>query len=146
MKHPQPDLQKPPSSLSSPKAEHDAAGPESPAGPIVELALEDILPETFDGPTSDNLHELPVAAPASVATLTNSPGCRPASSATPAKRTGQSKGSAGAERPAVTSVRRARPVRVDAWAEPASASWTRTRRTVRKVRRTPRSTDWALPF
>lgn len=38
------------------------------------------------------------------------------------------------------------PARVDAWSEPAPASWSRTRRIVRKVRRESRGTDWALPF
>ena len=37
-------------------------------------------------------------------------------------------------------------VRVDAWATPASVSWTRTRKTIRKVSRRPQSTDWALPY
>lgn len=37
-------------------------------------------------------------------------------------------------------------VHTDAWATPASVSWTRTRKTMRKVSRRPQSTDWALPY
>ena len=72
-----------------------------------------------------NLHELPLHVPS----LTNSPRCAPA--AHPTKP---------------TTPRRVRTVRVDAWAVPASVNWSRARTTVRKVNRSARSTDWALPF
>ena len=71
--------------------------------------------------------------PVAVRSLTNSPRCEPQRETAPRPK------------------RRLRKVRVDAWAEPASVSWTRHRTTVRKVSRSPRSTvscstDWALPF
>ena len=78
----------------------------------------------------DNLHELTLHVP----TLTNSPRCVPARSAQPSN----------GKNP--TTPRRVRTVRVDAWAVPASANWSRTRTTIRKVNRGTRSTDWALPF
>lgn len=68
--------------------------------------------------------------PVPVRSITNSPRCAPASVAKS------------------TRPRQARTVRVDAWAVPASANWSRVRTTttVRKVRRGTPSTDWALPF
>lgn len=78
----------------------------------------------------DNLHELTLHVP----TITNSPRCVPARSAQPSN----------GKNP--TAPRRVRTVRVDAWAVPASANWSRTRTTIRKVNRGTRSTDWALPF
>ncbi len=69
-----------------------------------------------------NLHEFPLRVPS----ITNSPGCTPARRSVPP--------------------RRVRPVRVDAWAVPASVSWTRTRTTLRKVNRHSHATDWSLPF
>ena len=72
-----------------------------------------------------NLHELPLHVP----TLTNSPRCAPA-----------------AEPTKPITPRRVRTVRVDAWAVPASVNWSRARTAVRKVNRSTRSTDWALPF
>jgi hypothetical protein len=75
-----------------------------------------------------NLRELPLHVP----TLTNSPRCAPATRST---------------KPTTpTTPRRARTVRVDAWAVPASVNWSRARTAVRKVNRSARSTDWALPF
>ena len=77
----------------------------------------------------------------SVATLTNSPGCRPAAVAPSADAT-----------PGARPIRRARSVRVDAWSTPAPANWGRARRTVRKVQGRARakggtaSADWSLPF
>ena len=77
-----------------------------------------------------NLHELPLHVP----TITNSPRCVPT----------QSVQTANPKKP--TTPRRVRTVRVDAWAVPASANWSRTRTMVRKVNRGTRSIDWALPF
>lgn len=77
-----------------------------------------------------NLHELQLHVP----TITNSPRCVPIR---PAQTSNQKKS---------TTPRRIRTVRVDAWAVPASANWSRTRTTVRKVNRGTRGTDWALPF
>jgi hypothetical protein len=70
--------------------------------------------------------------PREVPTLTNSPGCVPAAVPRASK--------------ALRGPRRAPKVRVDAWAVPAAASWSRTRSTVRKISRRPRSKGWALPF
>jgi hypothetical protein len=78
----------------------------------------------------DNLRELTLHIP----TITNSPRCVPARSARPSRQKNP------------TTPRRVRTVRVDAWAVPASANWSRTQTTVRKVNRGSRSTDWALPF
>jgi len=83
-------------------------------------------PQAAGDPTPDNVHDLPLRVPS----LTNSPGCRPAF---PKMRTN-------------APLRRVRSVRVDAWAAPASATWTRTRKTVRKINRQSQSTNWALPF
>jgi hypothetical protein len=69
-----------------------------------------------------NLHEFPPPVPS----ITNSPGCTPARRSVPP--------------------RRARPVRVDAWAVPVSVSWTRTGTMLRKVNRHSHATNWALPF
>ena len=66
--------------------------------------------------------------PLQVPSITNSPRCAPSQPVKP------------------TVPRRVRPVRVDAWAVPASANWSRTRTTLRKVNPGTRSTDWALPF
>jgi len=76
--------------------------------------------DASDTPT--HIHEFPRPVPS----ITNSPGCTPARMS--------------------VSPRRVRPVRVDAWAVPASVSWTRTRMTLRKVSRHSHATDWALPF
>jgi hypothetical protein len=86
----------------------------------------ELNPDMKADPT--NLHELPLHVP----TLTNSPRCAPATR--PTKPT------------TPTTPRRVRTVRVDAWAVPASVNWSRARTAVRKVNRSARSTDWALPF
>ena len=89
--------------------------------------------ETEDPEESEpiaNLHELRLHVP----TITNSPRCVPTR---PAQASNQKKS---------TTPRRVRTVRVDTWAVPASANWSRTRTTVRKVNRGTRGTDWALPF
>jgi hypothetical protein len=78
----------------------------------------------------DSLHEIQLHVP----TITNSPRCVPA-------RSGQS-----SNQMKPTTPRRMRTVRVDAWAVPASANWSRTRTMVRKVNRGTRSNEWALPF
>lgn len=78
-------------------------------------------PESPEAPL-DNVHELPLIHHIETPSLTNSPGCTP------------------------TAPWRMRTVRVDAWSVPASANWTRTRRTVRKVNRSEKKADWALPF
>jgi hypothetical protein len=86
-------------------------------------------PATDPSPTAQpTLPEQPLEVP----TLTNSPGCVPA--AVPRESDG------------LRGPRRARAVRVDAWAVPAAASWSRTRSTVRKISRQPRAKGWALPF
>jgi hypothetical protein len=80
--------------------------------------------EPSDQGRSSTARDLPLQVPS----ITNSPRCAPA-------------------KPLAPNVPRlVRPVRVDAWAVPASANWSRTRSTIRKVSRTSRSTDWALPF
>lgn len=103
---------------------------------------------------ADYVHAVP---PATVS-LTNSPGCTPAGpiaqqSETTSMLSGTDDHAQGRRD---LRVRPMRTVRVDAWATPASASWGRTRPTVRKVnnQRTratsrasaARSTDWGLPF
>ena len=91
-----------------------------------------VVEETLDG-AGRELLPLPLstqAKPIAVRSLTNSPRCEPRPEI--------------AARPSPS--RRLRTVRVDAWSEPVSVSWTRNRTTVRKVNRTSRSTDWALPF
>jgi len=101
-----------------------------------------------------NLHEIPrsTSGPTSkpVPSLTNSPGCSPGSSPVPATpTTNPSINSQSASMRAPAPLRRVRTVRTvatDAWATPASVSWTRTRKTVRKVSRQSQSTNWALPF
>lgn len=80
--------------------------------------------ETLNQVRTERTRELPLQVPS----ITNSPRCAPSQPLNP------------------NPARRARPVRVDAWAVPASANWSRTRTTVRKVSRGTRSTDWALPF
>jgi hypothetical protein len=86
-------------------------------------------PETGQAPTGQPaLREHPREVP----TLTNSPGCVPAV--------------APREADALHGPRRARTVRVDAWAVPAAASWSRTRSSVRKISRRPRASGWTLPF
>ncbi len=106
--------------------------------------------------------------PVGIRSISNSPGCAPhaalASGSRDAARetagrdrpggevesgsTGHESGSASIpDKPRMLQpIRRARAVRVDAWAVPASANWTRTHKTARKIRRVSRSTDWALPF
>lgn len=108
-----------------------------------DLELEDTLPQTNEGDSLNNLRDLRSSA-VPVRSLTNSPGCSPRSSAsnTPSGTDINLIHPIHAIRP----VRRARTVRTDAWAVPASANWTRTRTTIRKVSRVSRSTDWALPF
>lgn len=113
----------------------DANSKRSPqATPATEAASFDLgLDDTEDfedADALDNLHELTLHVP----TITNSPRCVPARSAQPSN----------GKNP--TTPRRVRTVRVDAWAVPASANWSRTRTTIRKVNRGTRSTDWALPF
>lgn len=94
-----------------------------------DLGLDDS--EDFeDTDAPDNLHEFTLHVP----TITNSPRCVPARSARPSHQ----------QNP--TTPRRVRTVRVDAWAVPASANWSRTRATVRKANRGSRSNDWTLPF
>jgi hypothetical protein len=81
-------------------------------------------PEHQDQGRSSSTRDLPRQVPS----ITNSPRCAPAQPLKP------------------NVPRRIRPVRVDAWAVPASANWSRSRTTIHKVSRTSRSTDWALPF
>ena len=130
-----------------------------------DLELEDPTPLVERAGSRDKLHEL--AAP--VRSLTNSPGCTPGASSTASpiaspiaspmtspsapsispstSPSTQSVSSAESSPNAgLRPIRRARRVRVDAWAVPASASWSRTRTPMRKVARVSRSTDWALPF
>jgi hypothetical protein len=83
-------------------------------------------PQAAGDPTPHNIHDFPLRVPS----LTNSPGCTPAF---PRTRS-------------AAPLRRVRSVRVDAWAAPAATTWTRTRKTVRKVNRQSQSTNWALPF
>lgn len=105
-----------------------------------------------------DLAEYVHAVPAATISLTNSPGCAPAG---PLAQQSETTSVLSATDDQLTGRRepRARPmrtVRVDAWAAPASASWGRTRTTVRKVNSqrmratsrasSTRSTDWALPF
>ena len=106
------------------------------------LGLDDYTQETEETQETDgieksdplaslgNLHEFSLHVP----TITNSPRCVPTRSAQPSN-----------QRKPMTP-RRMRTVRVDAWAVPASANWSRTRTTIRKVNRGTHSTDWALPF
>jgi len=96
------------------------------------------LEDGFETDPLANLHELPLHVP----TITNSPRCVPTRSVNTSGQT--SRQTANPKKP--TTPRRVRTVRVDAWAVPASANWSRTRATVRKVNRGTRSTDWALPF
>lgn len=63
-----------------------------------------------------------------VSTLTNSPGCRPS------------------DAPEAGAPRRLRAVRVDAWAVPASVSWSRPRTTPRRAASSTRTLDRALPL
>ena len=116
----------------------DANSERSPqATPATETASFDLgLDDTEDFEDTDalasldNLRELTLHVP----TITNSARCVPARSARPSRQKNP------------TTPRRVRTVRVDAWAVPASANWSRTQTTVRKVNRGSRSTDWALPF
>ena len=107
----------------------------------------DLTPQPTPNRSLDSSETAPRSAPkvrtlsVGIRSLSNSPGAAPAPSL--ARESSRSTGSAPAD---VQPVRRARPVRVDAWAVPASANWTRTHKTIRKVRRVSRSTDWALPF
>jgi hypothetical protein len=77
-----------------------------------------------DPETSEITRDLPRQIPS----ITNSPRCAPSQPSKP------------------NAPRRVRAVRVDAWAVPATANWSRTRTTIRTVKRGTRSTDWALPF
>ena len=90
----------------------------------------DSTPRAESSPTSKAIHGSVHKLPRRVPTLTNSPGCAPQSTTLNPN-----------------APRRVRTVRVDAWAVPAAASWSRTRASVRKVSRKPRPTDSAaLPF
>jgi hypothetical protein len=91
-------------------------------------------PEAAGDPGFDSIQDFPLRVPS----LTNSPGCAPGLRQPRTTRHAQTR--------VATPLRRVRPVHVDAWATPASTSWTRTRRTVRKVSRQSQSTSWALPF
>jgi hypothetical protein len=97
-------------------------------------------PEAAGEPTSNNLRDLPLCVPS----LTNSPGCVPTTSAHSTRPTLPTRPSSRTRTAAP--LRRVRSVRVDAWSSPAATTWTRTRKTVRKVNRQPQSTNWALPF
>ncbi len=77
-----------------------------------------------------SLRELSLHVP----TITNSPHCAPA-------RTTHS-----GQLAKPTAARRGRTLRVDAWAVPVSANWSRTRSSARNVARGTRSAGWALPF
>jgi hypothetical protein len=109
-------------------------------------------PEAAGEPTSNNLRDLPLCVPS----LTNSPGCAPMDSphstsltppTPPTPRTPRTPlTSPGSRMRTAAPLRRVRSVRVDAWSSPAATTWTRTRKTVRKVNRQPHSTNWALPF
>ena len=77
-----------------------------------------------------SLRELSLHVP----TITNSPHCAPARTT----HSGQ------LAKPTVA--RRGRTLRVDAWAVPVSANWSRTRSTARNAARGTRSAGWALPF
>jgi len=110
-----------------------------------DLEFEDTLthleeqPEEFDSPSDfQNLQERQHLQdhPVPIRSISNSPGCAPGSLST----------SGSASRSMLRPVRRPRSVRVDAWAVPASANWSRSRNPMRKVKRVSRSTDWALPF
>ncbi len=96
----------------------------------MDLDLEhslDAVDAEFDeqGPeTTGSSRDLPLQVPS----ITNSPRCAPSQPLKP------------------SAPRRVRTVRVDAWAVPASANWSRPRTTLRKVTGRARSTDWALPF
>ncbi len=97
-----------------------------------------------------DLAEYVHAVPPATVSLTNSPGCTPAGPTLRNETDNDLRGNRDLR------ARPMRTVRVDAWAAPASASWSRTRTTVRKassqrLRATSRvsgarSTDWALPF
>ena len=83
-----------------------------------------------------NVHDLPRQVPS----ITNSPRCAPSQTSQTRRPTPPQQ----ASKPGTP--RRVRTVRVDAWADPASANWSRQRTSVRKVNGRIRSTDWALPF
>lgn len=108
--------------------------------------------ETNPTPSPDSAPATPDAH--SVPTLTNSPHCIPHYAPHPDPTEAESTRATASPTPSPTPTSTARPapprrrrvLRVDAWAEPASTNWTRTRRTVRKVRRKSRTPDWALPF
>ena len=117
----------------------------------LDLELEDTFPQT-DLKIGIETAELDYSDQATgqqavpVRSITNSPKCEPASSFTPEftpECTPEFKSEFKSE---LRPVRRVRSVRVDAWAVPASANWSRTRTPARKVNRVSRSTNWALPF
>ncbi len=89
------------------------------------------------GDSSFDAQDVPLRVPS----ITNSPGCVPGFRKPRAARQVQTRTTH-----TTAPLRRVRTVRVDAWATPAATSWTRTRRTVRKVSYQPQSTSWALPF
>lgn len=106
------------------------------------------LDDSLSQPTTARGHRmslLSVRSPRRVQTLTNSPNCAP-ESVNSAQNQSPSPDRPPIRRARGVGVNGARSVQTDAWAVPASANWSRTRKTVRKVNRTPRSTDWALPF
>lgn len=98
----------------------------------LDLDETDTLLQPEDGACSSDLPKRVT----SVRSITNSPGCTPEVQATSVPRRQMN----------MRPIRRARAVRVDAWAAPASVNWTRTRNPMRKVNRVSCSTDWALPF
>ena len=115
-----------------------------------DLELEDTLPQSEefeDLSLLENVHKLAVP----VRSITNSPGYTPKSSTisnpplNPLSPPTSTSVTEGEIRP-IRRARRVSAVRVDAWAVPASANWSRNRTPIRKVNRVSRSTDWALPF
>ncbi len=127
------DTHEPTSSPDSPETTSSHASPDSLRGSLpgdTSNYTSGNTPGNTPGNTSGNnprnnprnLHEFPLCVPS----ITNSPGCTPAGASVPP--------------------RRVRPLRVDAWAVPASVSWTRSRTTLRKINRHSHATDWALPF
>jgi hypothetical protein len=101
------------------------------------LATDASSDASVDQPST--AHDLPLDVPS----ITNSPRCAPSHCAPPHSAPSHS----APPQPAKPGApRRVRTVRVDAWAVPASANWSRARTPIRKVSRTTRSTDWALPF
>jgi len=147
----QPDLTKqnqpqtaPTSHVSGAKFEHHSENSPQ-ATPAAETLGVDL--DRSDDPFG-NFHELPLQVPS----ITNSPRCAPARRIQPAQPNQpappssftHSTNPSTPKRPPTP--HRVRMVRVDAWAVPVSANWSRTRTEARKIRHGIRSTDWALPF